>query len=178
MNKTWKVLLSLIGTVAAAIILVFANNISVYEPPTASTSTASADLQAAIAQHREEEANRLVSENLGPGSARTDTVPPTPRSSATTTSPLPTPETGARPFQEPYDTATAPEQGYRYEPPASHQPALAQPAPPASAGVDDAVTPGAWCRKNMAGATGLSKNGIPMTCTYEGGEDVPRWRAT
>jgi cytoskeletal protein RodZ len=185
-NKTWKVLLSLIGAVAAAFILVFANNISSYEPPASSTSPTSVDRQAAIAQDRAAEANYLVSENLGPGSGRTEIATPTPRSSTTDTSPLVTPGTSTRSLHEPHDTATtpqggvaaAPEQPYQYEPPAPVQPAAPQPASPASTNTDNAVTPGAWCKRNMAGATGHSKNGVPMTCTYEGGEDVPRWRAS
>lgn len=176
MNKTWKVLLSLIGTVAAAVILVFASNVATYELPDTSTSTASADRQAVIAEHRAEQANRLVSENLGPGSGITEAAPSTTHSSRASTSPLVTPGTSTQSLHEPYDAATALQERVdtAHEPPSQHS----APALPSSTSAEDAVTPGAWCKRNMAGATGHSKNGVPMTCTYEGGEDVPRWRAS
>jgi hypothetical protein len=99
---------------------------------------------------------------LGPNAiAPTTTIAPTTLAPVTTRPPV----TAA-------PKATAPP---RTSPPAT-SPRATQP-PPTQASY---VTPGAYC--GSEGATGTSKNGVPMTCSGQGCDgtpyDKPRWRRT
>lgn len=101
------------------------------------------------------------------------TVTSTPTLTATPT-PTPTPTEApadpAQPAPAPAQPAPAPAQPA----PAAPQPE-APPAPAPEPAAPATVHPGAFC--SSAGATGVSKNGVPMVCTTTAEDSRLRWRA-
>lgn len=170
MHKTQKILLSLVGAITVALTLVLSINLSTYELEFTGATTAETSPGTNVADEQAIKANSIVAQNLGPGQGSKDGVSDEYRATSTT---------GVLPSRSP---SPAPTRSIDLPSPAEPDPAAmpagapaeAAPSPPA---VDDYVHPGAWCARKQAGAHGYSKNGVPMTCTYEG-EDQPRWRAS